>query len=138
MSNPQTYYVSYNPFTNEYLDLSNIFQPYLGGTKTSTTSFTVNGYGDLNNIFDPSNGSINSYGTSYLVNGIDLTYYFAAKNPSIYTVSNTNQVNITSINYGGYTGLIFDTTIAPHVPGSGTTTNATCSIKFNTNKIIIS
>lgn len=84
MSNPDTHYITFNQTTSLYQDLSGIFQPYSGGTKTPVTYFNVNGHGDLNNIFDPStNGEIITYDTGYSANGVDLRYYFAKYAPKI-------------------------------------------------------
>ncbi len=128
MSNPQTYY------TCGGVDLSSIFQPYSGGTKTPLTNFNVSGYGDLNNIFDPSsNGEIITYDTGYLANGVDLRYYFAGKKNQYIYITNQNQNISLSTSYtNGYYIVQFTNNGIQDVNWS----TATCDISFLSSGII--
>lgn len=112
MSNPTTNYLTWNPNTNSYQDLSGIFQPYTSGTKASNTGFTVAGYGDLSNIFAPiQSPPLYQISTNYKTsNGTDLSSIFNQPTLFTYTGSYTTTSNST------YKLIIICT-------GSGTFTN---------------
>lgn len=135
MSNPETYYLTINN-SGIVQDLSGIFQPISLGTSYPTpTDFVISNGNDLNQIFaNISSGSSLGYNVGYTIaNGNDLSQIFAKYNPIIYNITNkTSNINVTTINYNGYTGLIFENTSAP----STTASSATCNISFNTAKLI--
>jgi hypothetical protein len=97
MSNPTTNYVTWNPNTNSYQDLSGIFQPYASGTKASNTGFTVAGYGDLSNIFAIANPpTYLSFNTNYITSsGTDLSQTFAPLPQFTYTGTYSTTSNST-------------------------------------------
>ena len=134
MSNPQTYYITMNQSTGQFQDLSGIFQPLSLGTQYPTaTGFQLSTGQDLNQIFaDISSGSPLGYNVNFIsvpCSNQDLSQIFAKYNPIIYTITNQSNMNVTIINYGGYTALIFENTTAPLYPNAAT--NATCNITFN-------
>jgi hypothetical protein len=126
MSNPQTFY------TYGGVDLSNIFQPLSLGTAYPTaTNYKIPDGRDLNQIFAAGNNL--GFNIGYKFNGQDLSQIFASK---IYAITDLSGALVTYINNNGYTGLIFDTSVLPRIPGSGAAINATCNIQFNTNTTI--
>lgn len=60
------------------VDLDQIFDPYMSGTKPAPTKYTVNGV-DLKDIFAPRYLGASAPVTKYTVNGVDLNQIFAAK-----------------------------------------------------------
>ena len=60
------------------VDLDQIFDPYVSGTKPAPTKYTVNGV-DLKDIFAPRHLGTSAPVTKYTVNGVDLNQIFAAK-----------------------------------------------------------
>jgi hypothetical protein len=73
MSVPTTNYITYNPNTNSYQDLSGIFYPYIGaiGTQTQDTNFKTN-TDDLNELFAVDTSGNNfylNYPTNYIIKG---------------------------------------------------------------------
>jgi hypothetical protein len=138
MSNPQTYYITMNG-SSEFQDLSGIFQPLSLGTQYPTaTGFQLSTGEDLNQIFaDITSGSPLGYDVNFksvAAGNLDLSQIFAKYNPIIYTITNQSNMNVTLINYSGYTALIFENTTTPTYPNAAT--NATCNITFNTVKTI--
>lgn len=138
MSNPQTYYITMNG-SGQFQDLSGIFQPLSLGTQYPTaTGFQLSNGQDLNQIFaNISSGSPLGYNVNFIsvpCGNQDLSQIFAKYNPIIYTITNQSNMNVTIINYGGYTALIFENTTTPTYPNAAT--NATCNVTFNTAKTI--
>jgi hypothetical protein len=137
MSNPETFYLTINN-NNVVQDLSGIFQPISLGTSYPTeTGFKLSNGQDLNTIFaNISSGSSLGYNVGYKIsNGNDLSQIFAKYDNTSFTYTITNQttnMNVTTITYNNYTGLIFENTSVP----STTATSATCNISFNTAKSI--
>lgn len=138
MSNPQTYYITMNG-SSEFQDLSGIFQPLSLGTQYPTaTGFQLSTGQDLNQIFaNISSGSPLGYNVNFkslAAGNLDLSQIFAKYNPIIYTITNQSNMNVTTINYGGYTALIFENITTPTYPNA--VTNATCNITFSSAETI--
>lgn len=133
MSNPETYYLTINN-SGIVQDLSGIFQPISLGTSYSTpTGFKLSNGQDLNTIFaNISSGSSLGYNVGYIFNGTDLSQIFAKYESTYKITDSSGNMNVTTINYNGYTGLIFENTSAP----STTATSATCNITFFISKSI--
>jgi hypothetical protein len=76
--NPTTNFIVKDA-SNNFVDLSNVFQQYTSGTQAETTNFIVSGIGDLNTIFKPlESGTPIDFSTNLLVNGVDLNSIFHA------------------------------------------------------------
>jgi len=136
MSNPTTDYFTIND-SGIVQDLSGIFQPISLGTSYPTpTGFVISNGNDLNQIFaNITSGSSLGYNVGYTIdNGNDLSQIFAKYDTSFrYTITNqTTNMNVTTINYNGYTALIFENTSAPSINA----TSATCNISFTNAKSI--
>ena len=69
-------------------DLSNIFAPYVSGTKASTTNFLVNN-NDLSNIFAPYISGTKAENTNILVNNNDLSNIFSKKAKTTFNIGFT-------------------------------------------------
>lgn len=67
------------------VDLDQIFDPYVSGTKPAATHYTVNGV-DLRDIFAPRYLGTSAPVTHYTVNGVDLNQIFAAKGSITYSL----------------------------------------------------
>jgi photosystem II stability/assembly factor-like uncharacterized protein len=107
-------------------DLSQVFQPLIT-TPAALTGFVIanyNGTGintDLNQNFEPYiTGYEQADATNFIIKNYnnqgvkDLNQIFAKYNPYIIT-NKTSNLNVTTINYGGYTGLIFENTSDPYL-----------------------
>ena len=112
MTNPISKYITYNPNTSSYQDLSEIFQPIVFGEPyLYDTGYKV-GSTDLNAIFASLNGGTPiGYDTGYkvinTVDNKDLRYIFAPYNPLPFTVTGSGSY---SYNYSnGYYSVIFNT-----------------------------
>ena len=79
------------------VDLDQIFDPYVSGTKPAATGYKVNGV-DLRDIFAPRYLGTTAAITHYTVNGVDLNQIFAAKGSVVYSLPINGQTFISAVN----------------------------------------
>lgn len=71
-------------FTYKGVDLDDLFDPYVSGTKTCPAGEYIYNGQDIRDRYAPLSTGIKRQDVGYKIDGVDITNYFAAKNTAVY------------------------------------------------------